>query len=117
YQVSCVLDIRYETVFGLDIRYKIVFGSDIQSVLTPNCIPAAPPLATCLKLSTDAGEVLTEPDVFKRMIGRLLYLRLRTRLDLSYATQHLSKFMHCPRVPHLKAALHVLKFLKGTCRH
>ena len=41
------------------------------------------PLPTGLKLSTDIGELLDEPDVYRRLIGRLLYLGL-TRPDLSY---------------------------------
>ena len=37
-----------------------------------------------------------------------------TRPDISYAVQHLSQFMHDPRAPHFSAALHVIKYLKGT---
>lgn len=46
------------------------------------------PLSTSLKLSTDS-DVLKEPDIYKRLIGRLLYIGL-TRTDLSYVVQHLS---------------------------
>ncbi|XP_021745653.1 uncharacterized protein LOC110711549 [Chenopodium quinoa] len=53
------------------------------------------------------GELLSDPEVYRRLVGRLLYLGI-THPDLSYETQHLSQFLHQPRVPHLRAALHVL---------
>ncbi|XP_048491475.1 uncharacterized mitochondrial protein AtMg00810-like [Beta vulgaris subsp. vulgaris] len=78
------------------------------------CFVAPAPLSTGLKLSPEVGDLLdSTPDVYRRLVGRLLYLGI-TRPDLSYSVQHLSQFMHSPRVPHLKAALHVLKYLKGT---
>ena len=81
-----------------------------------DCCPAATPLSTGLKLSLDEGEILHEPDVYRRLVGRLLYLGI-TKPDLSYAVQHLSQFMHSPRAPHLKAAMRVVKYLKGTLDH
>ena len=78
-----------------------------------DCVVVSAPLSCGLKLSTDTGEVLDEPDIYKRLIGRLLYLGI-TRLDLSHCVQHLSQFIHSPRVPHLRVVLHVLKYLKGT---
>ncbi|XP_056698539.1 secreted RxLR effector protein 161-like [Spinacia oleracea] len=78
-----------------------------------DCIAAPAPLSCGLKLTTDEGVLLTEPDVYRRLVGRLLYLSI-TRPDLSYSVQHLSLFVNSPRVPHLRAALHVLKYLKGT---
>ena len=78
-----------------------------------NCASSPAPLPTGLKLSTEIGDILPEPDVYRRLVGRLLYLGL-TRPDLSYSVQHLSQFLNQPRVPHLRAALHVIKYLQGT---
>lgn len=56
---------------------------------------------------------MTEPEQYRRVIGKLLYLNL-TRPDISYSVQQLSQFMQAPRKPHLQAALHVIGYLKGT---
>ena len=75
--------------------------------------PVSSPLPKGLGLSTDQGEILEDPEVYRRLVGRLLYLNI-TRPDLSYATQHLSQFLSCPRKPHLQAAMYVVRYLKHT---
>uniref|UniRef100_A0A803LBA1 Integrase catalytic domain-containing protein n=1 Tax=Chenopodium quinoa TaxID=63459 RepID=A0A803LBA1_CHEQI len=77
------------------------------------CKVAKFPFPKGMKLSTDSGEVLQEPEIYRRIIGKLLYLNI-TRLDISYSVQQLSQFMQCPRKPHLQAAIHVMRYLKGT---
>ncbi|KAK9690340.1 hypothetical protein RND81_09G121100 [Saponaria officinalis] len=77
------------------------------------CRAASFPLPRGLKLSLTDGELLPDPEVYRRLIGRLLYLNL-TRPDLSYSVQHLSQFVSCPRVPHMQAALHIVRYLQGT---
>ena len=57
--------------------------------------------------------MLANPEPYRRVIGRLLYLTL-TRPDISYAVQHLSQFLQQPTDLHYQAALHVLRYLKGT---
>lgn len=64
-------------------------------------------------MSTEHGELLEDAEVYRRIIGKLLYLNL-TRPDISYSVQQLSQFMHEPRKPHLQAAIHVIKYLAGT---
>ncbi|XP_019054182.1 PREDICTED: uncharacterized protein LOC109115039 [Nelumbo nucifera] len=73
--------------------------------------PAQTPLPKGLKFS-DNSHALPDPDRYRRLIGRLLYLSL-TRPDLSYATQHLSQFVSSPTQDHWNAAVHLLKYLKG----
>ena len=75
--------------------------------------PARFPMAKGLKLPIETGELLANPEAYKRIVRRLLHLTL-TRPDISYAVQHLSQFLQTPRVPHYEAALHVLNYLKGT---
>lgn len=69
-----------------------------------------------LKLNPEEGELLSDPDVFRRIVGKLLYLN-HTRPDISYVTQQLSQFLSAPRTPHFSADVHVLKYLKGTINY
>lgn len=75
--------------------------------------PATFPMAKGLKLSTEIGALLEDPESYRRIVSRLLYLTL-TRPDISYVVQHLSQFLQAPKVPHYQAALHVLRYLTGT---
>lgn len=75
--------------------------------------PVSSPLPKGLGLSTEIGDILEEPEQYRKLVGRLLYLNI-TRPDLSYATQHLSQFLSCPRKPHLQAAMYVVRYLKAT---
>ncbi|GJR31677.1 RNA-directed DNA polymerase [Tanacetum coccineum] len=81
------------------------------------CLTAAnlnlSPLPTNLKLSLDKGSPLPDPATYRRLVGRLLYLTM-TRPDISYVVQHLSQFVSSPKDVYLQAAIHLLKYLKGS---
>jgi len=59
----------------------------IMDILTNAGLTAAKPtkfpMAKGLKLSTETGVWLSNPEAYRRIIGRLLYLTI-TRLDISY---------------------------------
>ncbi|KAL2249476.1 UNVERIFIED_CONTAM: Retrovirus-related Pol polyprotein from transposon TNT 1-94 [Sesamum indicum] len=70
------------------------------------------PFPLGLKLTNDSGARLQQPDQYRRLIGRLLYLGF-TRPDISHSVQQLSQFLNHPCVAHWNAALHVVRYLKG----
>ncbi|XP_021734151.1 uncharacterized protein LOC110700876 [Chenopodium quinoa] len=78
-----------------------------------NCTPATAPFPKHVKLSTHEGIIMNDPEKYRSLIGKLLYLNL-SRPNISFSVQQLSQFMSCPREPHWQAALHVVKYLKGT---
>ena len=71
------------------------------------------PMESNLQLSKDTGDPLADPTIYRRLVGRLLYLTI-TRPDISFAVQMLSQFMAAPRVPHLAAATRVLRYIKSS---
>ncbi|KAL0435806.1 UNVERIFIED_CONTAM: Retrovirus-related Pol polyprotein from transposon RE1 [Sesamum radiatum] len=71
------------------------------------------PLPMGLKLTADCGALLINPDSYRRLIGRLLYLAF-TRPDISHSVQQLSQFLTHPCEAHWKAALHIVRYLKGS---
>ncbi|KAK6122738.1 hypothetical protein DH2020_043518 [Rehmannia glutinosa] len=77
-----------------------------------DCKVASTPLPPGIKLIHGAGTPLSNPEQFRRLIGRLLYLNF-TRPDIAFATQQLSQFVGQPHTSHWEAALHVLRYLKG----
>lgn len=75
--------------------------------------PRSTPMDANIKLTQEDGELYSDPSLYRRLIGRLLYLTI-TRPDLSYAVNRLSQYVWSPRVPHMEAAFNVLKYIKGT---
>uniref|UniRef100_A0A2N9IX68 Integrase catalytic domain-containing protein n=1 Tax=Fagus sylvatica TaxID=28930 RepID=A0A2N9IX68_FAGSY len=75
--------------------------------------PVATPMEQNLKMSQSTGDLLDDPSIYRRLVGRLLYLTV-TRPDISYSVQKLSQFMSRPTNAHLTAANRVLRYIKGT---
>lgn len=74
--------------------------------------PVSTPLEPGTHLHHDDSGLFTDVQIYRRLIGRLIYLTT-TRPDISFATQQLSQFLDKPTMTHFKAAQRVLKYLKG----
>ena len=73
----------------------------------------ATPMASKLKLLSDASSDSVDATMYHQMIGSLMYLT-NTRPDIFFAVNTLSQYLTDPRSVHLTAAKHILRYLKGT---
>ncbi|KAL2922825.1 Retrovirus-related Pol polyprotein from transposon TNT 1-94 [Bienertia sinuspersici] len=75
--------------------------------------PATFPIEQNHTLATADGPLLTDPEIYRRLVGRLIYLSF-TRPDLAYTVHILAQFMQTPRQQHWEAALRCVRYLKGS---
>jgi hypothetical protein len=83
----------------------------LQDTCMLGCRLASTPMDPNLKLSTESGDLLPNPSMYQRLVGRLIYLT-NTKPDLTFAMSVVSQFMHTPRTTHLDAVYHILRYLK-----
>nr|XP_028960026.1 uncharacterized protein LOC114825465 [Malus domestica] len=76
------------------------------------CKPARTPLASKLQWH-EKGEPLSDPRVYQRMVGKLVYLTI-IRPDISYSVSLASQFMHSRTLVHWEIVKRILRYLKGS---
>jgi Reverse transcriptase (RNA-dependent DNA polymerase) len=96
----------------------------IESILDAfsmsNCNPARTPMEENLKFSakmsptTPEGRLAMKGTPYRELIGKLLYLSVATRPDISYALGVLCRFVENAGTEHWNAAKRVLRYLAGT---
>jgi len=77
------------------------------------CKPISVPLNQNGKLSADAGGVLKDATMYRKIVGSLIYMTI-TRPDLNYTVGLESQFMQVPRKPHLDGVRHTLHYVSAT---
>ena len=75
--------------------------------------PVRFPMEQNLRLSKYKGKLLANPILYRRLIGRLLYLTL-TRPDITYVVHRLSQFVSKPRELYLLTVHRILQYIKGS---
>ncbi|CAM8937929.1 unnamed protein product [Rhodiola kirilowii] len=73
--------------------------------------PVQTPLETKHGLSKSTSPPITDPTMYRKLVGKLIYLTI-TRPDLAFAVHTLSQFMATPTEDHLKAAHRLLRYIK-----
>ncbi|XP_026460030.1 uncharacterized protein LOC113360781 [Papaver somniferum] len=71
------------------------------------------PLELNVKLNSYEGKALSNPTLYRQLVGSLNYLII-TRPDISHAVHIVSQFMSYPRSTHYAAVLRILRYIKGT---
>lgn len=77
------------------------------------CKPCPTPVDSKGKLSASSSAPYEDPTKYRRLAGVLQYLTF-TRPDISYAVQQVCLFMHDPKVQHMKALKHILRYIRDT---
>ncbi|WKA13215.1 hypothetical protein VitviT2T_030542 [Vitis vinifera] len=67
-------------------------------------------------LTSSGGKPLSNPSLYRRLVGSLVYLTV-TRPDISYAVHQVSQYLSAPRSTHYAVVLRILRYLKGTIFH
>jgi hypothetical protein len=84
------------------------------------CHPVNTPMAPNLILSktmspqSDADVEYMKDKQYQRAVGKLNYLALTTRPDISFTVSRLARYSANPGPEHWKAVKHVLRYIKGT---
>src|SRR5258706_11547243 len=82
--------------------------------------PAATPMEENLKLSMKMSPVTPEDRLsmksvpYRKLVGKLLYLTVATRSDITYAVGVLCHFVENPGPAHWHVAKRVLRYLRGS---
>ena len=76
------------------------------------CKPVSSPTAT-QKLSKLDGKSLSDPSLYRSMVGTLQYITL-TQPDISFAVNQACQFLQNPTEVHMMAVKRILRYLKGT---
>ncbi|GJW63069.1 retrovirus-related pol polyprotein from transposon TNT 1-94 [Tanacetum coccineum] len=71
------------------------------------------PMDPNLKLQAEMGSPLQDPEVYRRYIGKLIYLTI-TRPDICYTMQLLNQFMQTPTSVHMQVVKHLLRYLLNS---
>ncbi|CAN1263655.1 Retrovirus-related Pol polyprotein from transposon TNT 1-94 [Linum perenne] len=74
--------------------------------------PSICPTDAAGRLSAKSGVLLADPTVYRRLIGRLVYL-CTTRPDISFAVNYLSQFVSQPTDLHMQAASKIVRYIKN----
>lgn len=70
--------------------------------------PVNTPMSAKAILTSNDGDLLSNPSVFREIVGSLQNLTI-TRPDIAFAVNSITQFMSQPRIPHLIAAKRILQ--------
>ncbi|XP_043804430.1 uncharacterized mitochondrial protein AtMg00810-like [Manihot esculenta] len=76
--------------------------------------PCSIPMIPNIFLTKDDGDSYDNPETYMRLVGKLNYLMLMTRLDIAFAVSFVRQFMSAPMLKHWAALEQILCYLKRT---
>lgn len=113
--LSYFLGIEVLRTKGLHLNQKKYIHDLLAKMNMHDVKPVTTPITPSSKL-TKLGDIHSNPKEYRTLVGSLQYLAF-TRVDIAYAVNKLSQFMHAPMSEHWQAAKRVLRYLAGTSTH
>jgi len=78
-----------------------------------DCKPIDTPMDPNVKLLPNQGEFYSDPDRYRRLVGKLNYLTM-TRPDNLFAVSVVSQFLNSPCDSHSTVVVRILRYIKGS---
>jgi len=114
------MEVNYFDDHTLSLTQKKYINETLVRFHMSECREASTPMEPGMVLSkqmspkTQAERLEAAKFPYRELVGTLLYLSTHTRIDIAYTVSQLSRFMDSHGSGHHKAALHCLRYLKGT---
>lgn len=90
-------------------RFGMLESKSASTPLSPNC--------KLMRSSDEEAATFAKKKLpYRRVVGSIMYLAQCTRPDLAHAVGTLSQHLERPSSAHWEAALHVLRYLRGTTK-
>lgn len=101
-----------KTDSGYTLNQSKYIGEILDHFSMKDCNTAQIPMAVGTDLGNATGPAVDETK-YRSLVGKLLYAANYTRPDISFAVSILSRYLNQPKEIHLKAAKHVLRYLRS----
>ena len=76
-----------------------------------NCKPVDTPMDPNIKLLLGQGEPFSDPERYRRLVGKLNYLTI-TRPDIAFVVSVVSQFVSSPCDSHWNVVMQILRYIK-----
>jgi hypothetical protein len=114
------MEVSYDDNHCYSLSQSKYIGDVLRRFGMSNCNPSPIPMETGCKLSKSMAPSTPQEEAaaaifpYREIVGSLMYLMVSTRPDIGYAVGQLAKFMNCHGPQHHAAAIHLLRYIKGT---
>ena len=68
------------------------------------------PMEVNIKLRKEEGDLLTDPSLYRKLVGSFVYLTI-TRPDISFVVQQVSQFLQTSRHLHLVIVHRIIRYI------
>ena len=96
---------------GVVISQKKYALDILEETGMQNCRTVDSPMDPNLKLMADQSEVYLNPERYRRLVGKLIYLTIAIP-DIFIVVGVVSQFMQNPHVDHWNAIMRILRYVK-----